>query len=218
MTKHHLIALPILACLSAPALSHPHVFVEMQNQILLTPDGKIKGMSFAWSFDDAYAAVALEGMDADGDGKYSSEELKQLTEENLSSIADYGYFTTIRQNGMKLALGNIGASSQTFENGKLRLSFELFLQQPADPKVGEVVLKNYDSEFFIAFDYAKSDPVKLSGTLPVGCKLDVRPLPSGEQIEQTRMMLSDKPKDWKPEQEEDFGALFAQPVAVICAP
>ena len=29
-------------------------------------------------------------------------------------------------------------------------------------------------------------------------------------------MLSDKPADWKPENNEDFGALFAQPVSVSC--
>ncbi len=31
-------------------------------------------------------------------------------------------------------------------------------------------------------------------------------------------MLSSKGQDWQPDEEEDFGALFAQPVNVICKP
>jgi hypothetical protein len=30
-------------------------------------------------------------------------------------------------------------------------------------------------------------------------------------------MLSSKGKDWKPDSNEDFGAMFAQPVSIDCA-
>jgi hypothetical protein len=44
----------------------------------------------------------------------------------------------------------------------------------------------------------------------------VKPVPSDEELEQTRLMLSTKAKDWKPENNEDFGAMFAQPVHINC--
>jgi ABC-type uncharacterized transport system substrate-binding protein len=203
--------------LTQATAAHPHVFVEMRTDISVMPNGQIKGIDVEWAFDDAYAQVALEGMDTNGDGQYSSAELAELTKENLGSIKDYDYFTVVRQAGKKLELGEIGLSSQTYIDGKLKLYFQLFLKQPADPKLGELSIKIYDPEFFIAFDYVKSDPVTLDGTLPLGCAMDVKPLPTDDEVEKTREYLSDKPKDWKPDTEEDFGAIFAQPVVVSCS-
>ena len=40
--------------------------------------------------------------------------------------------------------------------------------------------------------------------------------PTDAEVEQTRAMLSTKGPDWKPEEAEDFGALFAQPVTIQC--
>jgi ABC-type nickel/cobalt efflux system permease component RcnA len=42
-------------------------------------------------------------------------------------------------------------------------------------------------------------------------------LVSDQQTEDTKAMLATKGKDWQPPPEEDFGAMFAQPIAVICS-
>jgi hypothetical protein len=52
--------------------------------------------------------------------------------------------------------------------------------------------------------------------LATGCVMALKPLPTTEELDQTRNMLSDKPKDWKPDQPTDFGAMFAQPLKVSC--
>jgi len=44
----------------------------------------------------------------------------------------------------------------------------------------------------------------------------VKPVPTDAEIDATREMLSTKGPDWKPETNEDFGALFAQPVLIEC--
>ncbi len=44
----------------------------------------------------------------------------------------------------------------------------------------------------------------------------LKPLPTTEELDQTRSMLADKPQDWKPDQPTDFGAMFAQPLVVTC--
>jgi ABC-type uncharacterized transport system substrate-binding protein len=207
-----------LVCGASTAHSHPHVFVEMATTIALTDDGKIRGVKLNWAFDDAYAQVALEGMDANGDGTYSPEELSQLTKENLESIADYGYFTVMRQSNKKLEIAGPGASTQTYTDQKLRLEYELLLKEPVDPKAGEFEVKIYDSEFYIAFDYTKINPVTVAGNLPQGCVTELKPLPTGEELEAKREFLASKPVDWKPEpgEEEDFGAVFAQALVLKC--
>ena len=52
--------------------------------------------------------------------------------------------------------------------------------------------------------------------MPQQCQLVVKPVPTEADLEQTRLMLSTKGTDWKPENNEDFGALFAQPVLIQC--
>jgi ABC-type uncharacterized transport system substrate-binding protein len=209
--------LSVLLAGATSAAAHPHVYVEMTTAVTTQADGLVKGVKVSWAFDDAYAAVALEGMDANGDGTYSAEELALLTKENLESIADYGFFTFLRQNNAALKIAGPGPAVQTYENGKLRLTYELLLATPADPKAGAIQIKFHDPEFYIAFDYAKSNPASLDGQLPPGCAIDLKPPPTGEEIEAKRAYLADKPVGWKPEQEEDFGALFAQALMVTCA-
>jgi ABC-type uncharacterized transport system substrate-binding protein len=62
----------------------------------------------------------------------------------------------------------------------------------------------------------KDDPVTVLGNIPSTCKLMVKPVPTDAELEATRQMLATKGKDWQPENNEDFGAMFAQAVAIEC--
>ena len=201
---------------SAPALAHPHVWIEMRSDVVFNAQGHIQGFNVIWTFDDGYTQMALDGLDANGDGVYSQAEIDPLTKENMISLKDYEYFTVLRVNGEKQALGEVTEYGQIWSNDKLQLHFQVPLKTPADPAKGEFVAKVYDPDFFIAIDYVKDEPVTVIGPMPKSCKLALKPVPSDAEIEATRAMLSDKPADWKPENNEDFGALFAQPVSVSC--
>ncbi len=205
----------LMAC-GAAAEAHPHVWVEMRSDVVFNDQGLITGLNVMWTFDDAYAQMALEGLDTNGDGVYSQSELDPLTRENMNSLKDYGYFTVMRFNGAKQPLGEVTEYGQIYSNDKLQLHFQVPLKTPVDPVKGEFVAKVYDPDFFIAFDYAKDDPVTAVGNIPKNCALVVKPVPTDAEIESTRQMLAAKGKDWKPENNEDFGALFAQPVTIQC--
>ena len=201
----------------APALAHPHVWVTMRSDVVFTGDGLIKGINLEWSFDDGYTQMALDGLDTNGDGVYSQDELDPLTRENIASLKDYGYFTVMRFNGEKQEIGEVADYGQIWSNGKLELHFQVPLKKPIDPRKGEFMVKVYDPEFFIAMDYEPDDPVTVIGGMPAACKLVVKPVPTDAELDQTRTMLASKGKDWKPEVAEDFGAMFAQPVSIACA-
>lgn len=205
-----------LAAAAAPALAHPHVWIEMRSDVVFDDKGQIAAMNLIWTFDDGYAQMALDGLDANGDGVYSPSELDPLTKENIASLKDYGFFTVMRYNGEKQALGEVTEYGQIWSNDKLQLHMQVPLKTPVDPTKGAFVAKVYDPDFFIAMDYAKDDPVTVIGNMPKTCALVVKPVPTDADIEQTRAMLATKGPDWRPENEEDFGALFAQPVAVEC--
>jgi len=201
---------------ATPARAHPHVWIEMQSDVVFTEDGLIKGVNLEWTFDDAYAQMALEGLDADGDGLYSQAELAPLTKENISSLKDYEYFTVMRANGEQQKIGEVTDFGQIWSNNKLTLHLQVPLEKPIDPRTQEFVLKVYDPEFFIAIDYIKDEPVDVVGKMPDACKLVVKPVPTDAELDQTRTMLSTKGTDWKPENAEDFGAMFAQAVSIAC--
>ena len=198
------------------ARAHPHVWIEMRSDVVFTDDGMIKGVDLEWTFDDAYTQVALEGLDLDGDGLYSQNELDPLTKVNISMLKDYEYFTVMRANGEQQKIAEVTDFGQIWSNNKLTLHLQVPLEQPIDPKRNEFMFKVYDPEFFIAIDYVKDDPVDIVGKLPESCKLVVKPVPTDAELDQTRTMLSEKSADWKPETAEDFGALFAQAVSIAC--
>jgi ABC-type uncharacterized transport system substrate-binding protein len=206
----------LAVCASTSAFAHPHVWIDMRSDIVFTDDGLIKGVNLEWTFDDGYTQLALDGLDSNGDGVYSQAEIEPLTRENVASLKDYEFFTVMRVNGDKQEIGEVTEFGQIWSNDKLALHFHVPLKTPVDPTKGQFTVKVYDPEFFIGIDYVKDDPVTVLGNIPAACKLMVKPVPTDAELEQTRQMLSTKGKDWQPENNEDFGAMFAQAVAIEC--
>ena len=213
----YLVMAAMVGCaVASKAEAHPHVWIEMQSDVVFTEDGLIKGVNLEWTFDDVYTQMALEGLDVDGDGLYSQAELAPLTRENIASLKDYDFFTIMRANGEQQKIAEVTDFGQIWSNNKLTLHLQVQLEKPIDPKTQEFTFKVYDPEFFIAIDYVKDDPVDIVGKMPKSCTLVVKPLPTDAELDQTRTMLSEKGKDWKPEVSEDFGAMFAQAVSIAC--
>jgi ABC-type uncharacterized transport system substrate-binding protein len=198
------------------AQAHPHLFATMQTDIQTLPDGKVSGLKITWEFDQTYTQYSLEGLDLNGNGTYEPDEIQPLTDENIKNLLESKYFTIVKQNGIELPQGAVTVYGQGLKDDKLTLWFELPLASPLDVKAGVVQIQIYDPDFFIAFDYLQSDPVKVIGALPAGCAFSLKPLPSNEDLEQTRTYLAEKGQDWKPEQPTDFGAMFAQPLVITC--
>ncbi|WP_374332165.1 DUF1007 family protein [Aestuariivirga sp.] len=203
---------------AARAEAHPHVWAIMHSTILFTSTGLVRGVAVDWTFDEAYSQVALDGLDADGDGSYSAAELAPLTKVNLSSLKTYGYFVFFRRNGDVQKIGDAIDSSQSYAHGRLTLRFTVPLIRPMDPLHDQIGLKVYDPEYFIDFEYAKKSPVTAAAGMLPQCRIDLTPIPSDSTTDQTRQMLAGKGIDWKPDNNEDFGAMFAQTAMVVCKP
>jgi nickel/cobalt transporter (NicO) family protein len=199
-----------------PAEAHPHAFIALRTILVLNRIGHVKAVREEWEFDENYAATALDGLDANNDSLYSAAELAPLTDENIKSLREYDYFTVIRQKGEKQTIADVKKASQSYDGGILRLVMDMPLVKPLDPSNGEIQIKVYDPEFFIAYDYQETDPFMMSGALPAGCSAVLLPLPTDSELEEKRDYLAEKSPDWKPDTDDDFGSLFAQPLRVIC--
>jgi ABC-type uncharacterized transport system substrate-binding protein len=201
---------------AAPSLAHPHLFATVETTVMTTSQGQISGLRIRWNFDETYTQFSLEGLDLNNDGTFSNEEIAPLTQENIKSLVESKYFTNARLAGQELPQAAVTVFGQDMIDGKLSLWFELPFATPADPKAGVFEARIYDPDFFIGFDYLPEKPPTLEGALSAGCAMALKPLPTTEELDQTRTMLADKPQDWKPDQPTDFGAMFAQPLTVTC--
>ena len=209
----------VLAATSAPALAHPHVWADMRSQLVIDDAGKISGVRVQWTTDKTYAKDALDGFKQSADGTYDAAEMARLTAENLSALADYNYFIYFRLNGDKQKIGKATDGAQTYnpKDGRLTLLFTVPLETALDPHQGTIELKVYDPEFFIDFEYVRDKPLLISKALPSGCSAKLLPVPTDAGLSQTKQMLSTKGKDWKPDNNEDFGGMFAQGAEVRCS-
>ncbi len=157
--------LAALAFISLPhaAMAHPHVLIEAHTELLFNAQGQLTGVTNVWDFDDAFSAFAIQGYDKKGDGNPTREELQPLAKVNLSSLAEYGYFTRVTLAGSAVAFGAPKDYFDVFENEKLTLHFTLPLAHPLDVHGQPVEVDVYDPAYFAAITFAMNAPVKLAG-------------------------------------------------------
>ncbi len=171
-----LVSLVALAGLAQPAQAHPHVWITAKAEIVYAADGNVSGVRHHWTFDAGYSAYLTQGLDKNGDGKLTPDELQDMAKENAESLVDFDYFTVLKVNGAKQAFEPPREYGMTFENGLARLSLLLPVKSPPNGKT--LSLEVYDPTFFVSFSLAEGDDaVRLAGA-PKGCAATVaRPKP-----------------------------------------
>ena len=171
------VSLVALAGFGGPAQAHPHVWITAKAEIVYAADGNVSGVRHHWTVDAGYSAYLTQGLDKNGDGKLTPDELQEMAKENAESLVDFDYFTVLKVNGAKQAFEPPREYGMTFENGLARLSLLLPVKSPPNGKT--LSLEVYDPTFFVSFSLAEGDDaVRLAGA-PKGCAATVaRPKPA----------------------------------------
>jgi ABC-type uncharacterized transport system substrate-binding protein len=222
-TRHPLLAVlkPGLALAASLALTgiaqaHPHVFVTSKAEIAYGEGGRVTGIRNAWTFDPSYSAFVVQGLDTNGDGTYSPDELANLARENTANLAEFGYFTKLKIAGKEQLFADPTEPRMSMVDGKLTMTFLLPLKTPVAPGRGVAALEIYDPTYFVAFALSEdADAARLTGA-PAGCAATVtRPKPEAT-----------KTADAKPGMSEAFfealtaaanyGSQFANRIIVAC--
>jgi ABC-type uncharacterized transport system substrate-binding protein len=157
----------------SPLRAHPHVFVEGKVAVIFDDHKRIKGIRNIWQFDKAYSAFAVVGLDANGDGKLSPQELAPLAKVNVDSLAEYAYFTYLTVDAKPVVFKPPIDYFLVEDRGQLTLYFTLPLDQPI-PVTADTALEVFDREYFIAFHFPANGAIKLTHA-PPGCSANFHP-------------------------------------------
>lgn len=213
--------LPMLAALAAgllaaaPARAHPHVWVTVETKVLFNENGAITGFRHEWIFDEYYTAFALQGMDANGDGEYSEQELEPLARTNVESLSEFDYFTFAELGNDPVPRSDPVEYRLVYSDDLLTLRFTLPLAEPVPAEdAGRFSFKVYDPTYFVAFSLSDNEPIKLAGTAPGGCETTIADAPMAKaearSLSEAFFEGLDASGDW--------GAQFAREIALRCKP
>lgn len=197
-----LFTLAALLAVAGTASAHPHVFVTMVSELVYAPDGTVKAVKHAWTFDDMFSVFATQGIESKKKGEFTREELAPLAKTNIESLKDFDYFTLAKANGQAAAFAEPAPDYFVeFKDQLLTLHFTLPFKAPV--KAQEFAIEIYDPSYFVDFSFAEKDPVKTAGA-PAQCKMSVTrpgdPAASGQ--------MPTDPSNW--------GAQYANRILVKC--
>jgi ABC-type uncharacterized transport system substrate-binding protein len=200
--------LPLLLGVTA-AEAHPHVWIISVSELVYAPDGTLTGVRHAWTFDEMFAAYALQGIETKKKGVYTREELAGLAQTNADSLKEFAYFTFAKADGKKERFEDPIDYFLDYTNGQLTLHFTLPVKTPF--KARQLVLEVFDRSFFIDFKMADKDPVKLAGA-PEGCKMQLQRPNDGSANAQAlnEQTFADGGAN------ANFGMMFANKITVDC--
>lgn len=154
----------------APAAAHPHVWVSFETTVEYDK-GTITGLRHRWTFDELYTTMAIQGLDANNDGNYDRNELVELAKVNIEGLEAFDYFTFVRLAGQPLKIVRPTDFFLEYKDGVLALVFVLPLEKPVLAEAEGFTFMVSDPSYFIAFDPAKEQPIRLSQGAPAGCQV-----------------------------------------------
>jgi ABC-type uncharacterized transport system substrate-binding protein len=226
-------------CASAgPAAAHPHVWVTVEST-LLYEQGSIAAIRHKWSFDEFYTSMAVQGLDKNNDGRYERDELAELAKVNMDGLKEFSYFTHVKLADHGLTLADVKdyyleyeeAAPRTVQGGTtaanagnapeakrenrkvLSLYFTLPLNQPVLADAPGFSFTVADPSFFIAFEFAKTDPIKLGPGAPADCRIGIG---DSERDAEDAKRLGEA--FFKQMGSQGFGLSLGKPVSVRCGP
>ena len=204
------VVMVVLALLSLSARAHPHSFISITNQLLVS-DGQLTGMKMRWVMDELTSADLL--YDA-GNAKPGDEVWKKLAAEVMANVLGQHYFTEFWHNGKKGKFENLPTDyGLARQEHQAVLTFTLPLATP-QPLAGQTyTFSTFDPTYYVDMHYEKDSDVAFAADVKGACRVTVHtPQPNEEMLSYAQSL----DKEDAPEEDMELGKQFAQKVTVQC--
>ena len=207
--RHTLSALCLMA---VPMIgqAHPHVFIDTGLHAVVDTDGTFKGLEVRWAYDDFYSLLIFAdmGLDPDGNGVLTPEEINQLDGFDLQWIEGYEGDSYATSNGAPIALGPPQSRGVTVENGRIITTHF----RAADAPAAGLQIKAFDPTFYTA--YALVGQVLVDGP----CTSHIEPADLDAAYTRLEELLYATPEAEATDYYPEVGESFADTVMLSCEP
>jgi ABC-type uncharacterized transport system substrate-binding protein len=157
-----------LALSASAAAAHPHVWVKMKSRIEFDAGGKVEAVVHDWVFDEMYSAFATQGLAPKG--KLVTREIfAPLAQENAGSLAEIGYYTTLKLDGKAQDFAPVKEFWMEERSDHLvAFHVRLALKEPRTVgRFGSLLVA--DPEFYIDFQFDEAADAVALENAPSGC-------------------------------------------------
>ena len=201
-----LAVLLVSACIAS---GHPHVWVNVETEILTGPNQEITGFRHKWTFDEMYSEFAVNGLDTNGDGIYSEQELQPLAQTNIEALKEFEYFTFAFLEGEAPAQEAGCWIIADTEKKLLTLHFALPLATRSRAKKLTASASRSRSGVYVALTLDKKAPVKIASAKPLPCSTRIGGRPLGKDPNAAQVGENIDPAS-------NLGLQFAERVTIDC--
>ncbi|MGR6467876.1 DUF1007 family protein [Rhizobium sp. PAMB 3182] len=185
------IALTAFICLlPLSAFAHPHVFADAKLEVVEGPNKTLLELKHTWYFDEVFSSSVMMDYDKNTDLKLEPDELADISNTVVNSLADYSYYTLVTVNGKDVVMAHPHYIKADFKDNRLLITFAIKPERPL-PLKGNISVGAYDPSLYTALDFASDSDFKLDGKDLNACKHAViRPDPD-QIISQNQASLTD---------------------------
>jgi ABC-type uncharacterized transport system substrate-binding protein len=213
MKKFALIAL--LA--PAPALAHPHIFVDFGLEVILDETGQLEAVKVTWAYDALYSLLITEEyeLDPDGDAVLTPEEEAKLSGFDMRWVPGFNGDLVGLLGDARLTFS--GPQSPTAMMSEGRIVTTHIRQVEGTPKVTGQALsfKPYDPTFYTAYDVR----LAINVTGMIGCMISKEEPDLDREMQKLQGELSNLGRDQNAVEMgfPEVGEAFATQIQVSCA-
>ena len=179
-----LLTLAVMAAATVlPAMAHPHIFIDAAVTLAFDDDGAVTALKHEWTFDAAFSAWVVQGLDTDGDGTISGAEMQELADENVAGLAEFGFYTFAGEGSDMLTFTPVGDQTMDYVDGRVTLRYSVLPEAPFHPG-NRFELAINDPEYYVAIGFADASKVTLQNA-PASCNVLLEPpRPMDKQVEE----------------------------------
>jgi ABC-type uncharacterized transport system substrate-binding protein len=209
--------LAILGCLlAAPALGHPHVWIDTGVEVILDDRNAATAIRITWTYDTLYSLYVVADMelDPDWDGQLTAEEEARLAGFDMNWDAGFPGDTYALLGEVPLDLSRPQDWTARYAEGRITTTHLRTFAAPVAVGSVPLIVQAYDPGFYVAYSVSP-DPVVTGGQ---GCRAQVFVPDLDAAQRELLAALSEYTPDVDLEAEfPAVGANFAEEVRVTCS-